>query len=182
MVRENTVRMGRLIDDILAFSRTGRAEMSVADIDMTQLVREVVEELGPASAGREVALRIGEPPPARGDRTMIRQVLVNLIGNALKFTRDRSPASIEIDGVTEGDRSVYRVKDNGAGFDMRYAEKLFGVFHRLHRVDEFDGTGIGLAIVKRIVERHGGRVWGEGQVGAGATFHFELPGRDGDHG
>lgn len=182
VVRDNTARMGRLIDDILAFSRTGRAEMSMADVDMAQLVREVVEELGPASAGRQVELRIGELPPARGDRTMLRQVLVNLIGNALKFTRDRSPATIEIDGVGEGGRSVYHVKDNGAGFDMRYAEKLFGVFHRLHRVDEFDGTGIGLAIVKRIVERHGGRVWGEGRVGEGATFHFELPGKDGSHG
>lgn len=182
VVRENTQRMSRLIDDILAFSRTGRAEMAVADIEMVQLVRDVVEELQPAAAGREVELRVGELPPARGDRSMIRQVLANLLGNALKFTRGRSPAVIEVDGVTEGDRSVYSVKDNGAGFDMRYAEKLFGVFHRLHRVDEFEGTGIGLAIVKRIVERHGGRVWGEGQVGVGATFHVELPGKDGSHG
>lgn len=175
IVRESTQRMGRLIDDILAFSRTGRGEITAAEIDMTALARTVFEELLAAAPGRELRLDMTPLPPARGDPLLVRQVLANLLGNAVKFTRGRSPALITIRGEVEGAESVYTVADDGVGFDMRHVGKLFGVFHRLHGSDEFEGTGIGLAIVKRIVARHGGRVWAEGKVGQGATFHFTLP-------
>jgi light-regulated signal transduction histidine kinase (bacteriophytochrome) len=125
---------------------------------------------------RKILLRLGDLPPARGDRAMVRQVLVNLIANAVKFTAERGEAVIEVAGAAAAaGKNVYSVKDNGVGFDMRYVDKLFGVFQRLHGAEEFQGTGIGLAIVKRIVERHGGRVWAEGRVGEGATFDFMLP-------
>jgi light-regulated signal transduction histidine kinase (bacteriophytochrome) len=182
VVRDAAVRMGRLIDDILAFSRTGRAEMSLAPVDMAGLVQEVVEELRPGLTGRTIDFRIDPLPGACGDRALLRQVWANLIGNAVKFTRDRAPAVVEVGGRAEGGRAQYHVRDNGAGFDPRYSDKLFGVFQRLHRTDEFEGTGIGLAIVKRIVERHGGRIWAEGKVGEGAAFHFELPGEEERHG
>lgn len=175
IVRESTQRMGRLIDDILAFSRTGRGEITAAEIDMTALARTVFEELLAAAPGRELRLDMTPLPPARGDPLLVRQVLTNLLGNAVKFTRARSPALITVRGAVEGAESVYTVADDGVGFDMRHVGKLFGVFHRLHGSDEFEGTGIGLAIVKRIVARHGGRVWAEGKVGQGAAFHFTLP-------
>lgn len=152
----------------------GRLEMSVSDINMGELVHTVFEDLKPGITGRELNIAIASLPACRGDPAMLRQVWVNLLGNAIKFTRLKA-ARIEVGGATEGTEQVYYVRDNGAGFDMRYADKLFGVFQRLHGVEEFEGTGIGLAIVKRIITRHGGRVWAEGKVNEGATFHFALP-------
>jgi PAS domain S-box-containing protein len=175
VVRDNTKKMGQLIDDILAFSRMGRVEMSRSEVGMEVLVREVFEELKLDTAGHEPALEIKPLPSAHGDRTMLRQVWMNLLGNAIKFTRHKPGATIQVGSYAEGKENVYFVRDNGAGFDMQYAGKLFGVFQRLHGVDEFEGTGIGLAIVKRIITRHGGRVWAEGKVDEGATFYFALP-------
>lgn len=176
VVCDNATRMAQLIDDILAFSRTGRREMRKAEVDMDNLVRSVAEELRPERGGRQVHFEIAPLPSATGDAAMLRQVWFNLIANAVKFTSAKPVAEITIGSLSEVDENVYYIKDNGAGFDIRYADKLFGVFQRLHGVDEFEGTGIGLAIVKRIVTRHGGRVWAEGTVNAGATFCFSLPG------
>ncbi|MDD5273951.1 MAG: PAS domain S-box protein [Methylovulum sp.] len=175
VVRDNTKKMGQLIDDILAFSRMGRLGMSVSETDMESLVREVFEELTPCFAGRGLTLDIKPLPPCQGDPAMLRQVWVNLLSNAIKFTRPKALALIEVGGRTEGAETLFYIKDNGAGFDMQYAEKLFGVFQRLHGVEEFEWTGIGLAIFKRIITRHGGRVWAEGKVDEGATFYISLP-------
>ncbi len=182
VVRDNTLRMGQLIDDILKFSRTGRLEINYAEIDMERMAREVFAELQSAVDSSKVQLSIEHLPPARVDSAMMRQVFVNLLSNAIKFSRIREPARIEVGGSIKGDEAVYFVKDNGAGFDMQYANKLFGVFQRLHGVTEFEGTGIGLAIVKRIVNRHGGRVWAEGKVNEGATLYFALPIKEAAHG
>jgi light-regulated signal transduction histidine kinase (bacteriophytochrome) len=176
VVRDNTGRMGQLIDDMLQFSRTGRLELNFVEVDMEHLVREVVEELKPTFAGSKLQLEIGSVPPVRGDRAMLHQVFVNLLSNAIKFSQHKEMPKVQVGGSVEGDEAVYYVKDNGAGFDMQYAGKLFGVFQRLHSMEEFEGTGIGLAIVKRIVTRHGGRVWAEGKVNEGATIYFALPG------
>ncbi|HUW51259.1 MAG TPA: PAS domain S-box protein [Sulfuricella sp.] len=175
IIHSNAIRMGDLIDDILHFVRMFRREMTVAQVNMAALAREVFEEVRGAAPERKIVLRLGELPPAKGDRAMIRQVLAKLLANAVKFTAPRAEAVIEVDGVTEGEENTYRVKDNGVGFDMQYVDKLFGVFQRLHGAGEFRGTGIGLAIVKRIVDRHGGRVWAEGKVGEGASLYFTLP-------
>ncbi len=174
VVCENAKKMGQLIDDILAFSRMGRLEISMVEVSMEGLAYEVSEELKLGIAGRELAMKITPLPPCRGDLAMLRQVWVNLLGNAIKFTRTKA-AVIEVGGHTEGAENIYYVKDNGAGFDMQYADKLFDVFQRLHGNEEFEGTGIGLAIVKRIIVRHGGRVWAEGKVDEGAMFYFALP-------
>ncbi len=177
VVRDNADRMARLIDDILAFSRAGRSEIAPMRIDMDGAVRAVLEELQPAIAGRKLTFDIRPLAPANGDAAMIGRVWTNLIDNAIKFTAPRLDAVIEI-GSTAGEKeTTYYVKDNGAGFDMQYADKLFGAFQRLHG-SEFPGTGIGLAIVKRIVTRHGGRVWAEGKMNEGATFYFALPVRE----
>ena len=141
---------------------------------MTDLVRNVADEIRRNAGDRPLEITIGPLPPARGDRDMLRQAVTNLLDNAAKFTRRRTPGRIDVGHNTNGSETVYFVKDNGAGFDQRYAGKLFGVFQRLHRADEFEGTGVGLAIVQRIVLRHGGRVWAEGQRDAGATFFFTL--------
>ena len=176
-VRSETQRMGRLIYDLLAFSRAQRAAMEPSDIDMTALAGAARDEALAAEPGRDVQITLRPLAPARGAPTMIRQVWANLLANAVKFTRGREHAAIEI-GSSPGVREqIYYVKDNGAGFDGRFAGKLFGVFQRLHPENEFEGTGIGLALVQRIVTRHGGRVWAEGEVGAGATFYFTLPER-----
>ncbi len=182
VVRDNTSRMEQLIDDILRFSRTGRMEMAVAEIDMERLAREVFAELQPAVDSSKLQVEIERLPAARGDNAMMRQVFVNLLSNALKFSRNKEPARIKVGGSIEGEEAVYYVKDNGAGFDMQFADKLFGVFQRLHAVTEFEGTGIGLAIVKRIITRHGGRVWAEGKVNEGATIYFALPTKEAGHG
>jgi light-regulated signal transduction histidine kinase (bacteriophytochrome) len=178
VIDENTRRMGQLIDDLLSFSRLGRKELETARVDMTDLVRTVAEEVRRGAGDRRLDITIGPLPPARGDRDMLRQAVMNLLDNAAKFTRRRTPGQIEVGHRADGPETVYYVKDNGAGFDQRYAGKLFGVFQRLHRAEEFEGTGVGLAIVHRIVLRHGGRVWAEGQLDAGATFFFTLRGAD----
>ncbi len=180
VIDQNTRRMGQLIDDLLAFSRLGRTDLTTGPVDMKELARLVADDVQRAESDRNGSLeiRIDPLPPARGDRGLLRQVISNLILNAAKFTRGRPSARIEVGSHPNGDEVVYYVKDNGAGFDARYADKLFGVFQRLHSAEEFDGTGVGLAIVKRIVQRHGGRVWAEGAVNQGATFYFALPGED----
>ena len=170
-----TERLGMLIDDLLAFSRTGRAEMLMANVDLDALARDVAGECQAYAPQRGIDWKIGALPLVTGDRALLRQVLVNLVDNAIKYSGTREHASIEI-GSTHGKdgETVVYVRDNGVGFDMQYAHKLFGVFQRLHRADEFEGTGIGLANVRQIVERHGGRVWAEGVPNQGATFFFAL--------
>lgn len=174
-VRDNTNRMGRLIDDILSFSHTGRGGLTRSDIDMEKIAREVFEELPTAVADGKVQLEIDPLPRIQGDSAMMRQVFVNLLSNAIKYSRLKENPMIKVGGSLEGAEAIYYVRDNGVGFDMQYVDKLFEVFHRLHRLSDFEGTGIGLAIVKRIVSRHGGRVWAEGKVNHGATFYFALP-------
>jgi PAS domain S-box-containing protein len=169
-------KMGLLIDDLLSFSRMGRHALSFQSVALGPLVREVIAELEPDVAGRAIDWRIGDLPAVRGDAALLRLVLANLIANAVKFTRPREKACIEI-GSQPGPASeaVIFVRDNGVGFDMAYADKLFGVFQRLHRAEEFEGTGIGLATVRRIIARHGGRTWAEGKPDQGAAFFFSLP-------
>ncbi|MBI4194058.1 MAG: PAS domain S-box protein [Betaproteobacteria bacterium] len=174
VIRDNSGTMGELIDDLLVFSRLGRKPLSTAAIDMTRLVEEVLDELR-MSGERPPGLMIGALPPARGDATLVKQAWANLLGNAIKFSSKREQPVIEVSGHESGTESVYCVKDNGAGFDMQYYNKLFGVFQRLHSADEFAGTGVGLAIVQRVVTRHGGRAWAEGKVDEGAAFYFSLP-------
>jgi PAS domain S-box-containing protein len=168
-------RMGQLIDDLLAFSRLGRQAMRKAATDMTTLASQAFDELRQETPEREVNLRLADLPSVEADPSLLRQVWMNLLGNALKFTRGRAPAEIEVGCVVQDNETVYYVKDNGVGFDMQYASKLFGVFQRLHGQDEFEGTGVGLALVQRIILRHGGRVWAEAKEYQGATFFFSLP-------
>jgi len=176
MILDSAKRMGNLIDDLLAFSRVGRAETQKSLVNLPQLVSEALGDFRHETHGRDISWKIGELPDLYGDRSMLRLVLVNLLSNAIKFTRTRPHAEIEI-GCTaggDGDVTVF-VKDNGVGFDMKYANKLFGVFQRLHQADAFEGTGIGLATVQRIIHRHGGKVWAESAVDEGATFYFSAP-------
>ncbi len=171
LIRNNAQHMGHLIDDLLTLSRLGRQQINTQQVDLAELARQVVADL----AGQHQAeIVIGDLPPCPGDPSLLRQVLVNLIANAVKFTRQRKPAQVEIGWTQIDNQDVYFVKDNGAGFDMRYADKLFGVFQRLHRAEEYEGTGIGLAIVRRIINHHGGRVWAKAEVDQGATFYFTI--------
>jgi light-regulated signal transduction histidine kinase (bacteriophytochrome) len=175
-IQESSKRMGVLIDDLLAFSRIGRAETNKTVVPLDQLVDEIIAELRQDVSGREITWTIARLPACHGDRAMLRLALVNLISNAVKFTRTRKPAEIEI-GCIDGERKDVEifVKDNGVGFNMQYQNKLFGVFQRLHLTEEFEGTGIGLATVQRIIQRHGGTVRAEGAVDRGATFYVTLP-------
>jgi K+-sensing histidine kinase KdpD len=175
-ILDSAKKMGKLIDDLLSFSRIGRAETKKSLVNLEQLVKDVVSEIEQETRGREIAWKIDALPVCYGDRSMLMLVLANLVSNAVKFTRMRTQAEIEI-GCADGDNDDLEVfvRDNGAGFDMQYANKLFGVFQRLHRADEFEGTGIGLATVQRIIHRHGGKVRAEGAVDQGATFYFSLP-------
>jgi PAS domain S-box-containing protein len=169
-------RMGDLIDDLLEFSRVRRAELQKTDVNLDELVRETLGDFQAETKGRNIAWNIHPLPVVQADRALLRMVLVNLISNAVKFTGARAEAKIEIGCGSGGDaETVIFIRDNGAGFDPRYAGKLFGVFQRLHSNDEFEGTGIGLANVRRIIQRHGGRVWAEGTVDGGATFYFSIP-------
>jgi PAS domain S-box-containing protein len=167
--------MGRLIDNLLAFSRMGRAEMTETTVNLNSLAQDTLGSLEPDTRGRNIVWKIPPLPNVQGDPAMLTQVFVNLLGNAVKFTRPRDPAQIELGSAgTENGHVILFVRDNGAGFDPQYAHKLFGVFQRLHRADEFEGTGIGLANVRRIIARHGGRIWAEGKLNEGATFYFTL--------
>lgn len=179
VVRANAQRMGRLVDDLLAFSRLRNAQLNRQLLDLGAAAREVVTELERDVTGREIRFAVGDLPPAFGDHALLRQVFFNLIGNAVKFTRPRSVAEIEVGARDADGDCAYFVRDNGVGFDMEYAGKMFGVFQRLHRDDEFEGTGVGLAIVQNIVARHGGRVWAEATVDRGATIFFTLGGSSG---
>ena len=176
MIQESAKRMGDLIDDLLAFSRIGRVETQKTLVNLEQLVQEALSEVRQETDGRNIVWSIGTLPNFYGDRSMLRLVFVNLLSNAVKFTRTRPRAEIEI-GCDQGnqDEVVVFVKDNGVGFDMKYINKLFGVFQRLHPSQAFEGTGIGLATVQRVVQRHGGKVWAEGLVDKGATFYFSAP-------
>lgn len=175
VINEASVEMGQLIDDLLEFSHMGRTELKASLVALDDLVRECIRRLEMVIRDRKINWKISPLPMVSGDHSMLRQVLANLIANAVKYSRQRDPAEIEIGVAGEKDgRVIIYVRDNGAGFDMKYAHKLFGVFQRLHRADEFEGTGIGLATVRRIISRHGGRVWAESATDKGATFYFTV--------
>ena len=174
--------MGQLIDDILAFSRISRQDLGVREVDMNALVQAALKDLAPATAGRRIEWEIEDLPKTDGDPSMLTRVWSNLLDNAIKFTAPKADAVIHVGATANDQETVYCVKDNGVGFDMQYVDKLFGVFQRLHGSERFAGTGIGLAIVKRIVTRHGGRVWAEGRVNEGAAFYFAIPKRTVNHG
>jgi signal transduction histidine kinase len=176
LVRDNAQHMGQLIDDLLAFSRLGRQSLTKRPVVLADLVRQVFSDLHTMQAGRRINLIVGALPPCQADPALLKQVLVNLLANALKFTSQRQEAVIEVGCREEQGEPVYFVKDNGVGFNMAYVDKLFGVFQRLHRADEYEGTGVGLAIVQRIIHRHGGRIWADAAVDQGATFSFTLGG------
>ncbi len=175
IITRNTTTMGMLIDDLLRFSRMSRREMESTVIDMNSLVAEVIQQHKEFISLKAFQFKPGNIPRAYGDMSMIRVVLMNLLSNASKFSTSEKQPVVEIGGRVDTSENVYFVKDNGVGFDMKYADKLFGVFQRLHSSEEFEGTGVGLALVQRIIHRHGGRVWAEGEVHKGATFYFTLP-------
>ena len=175
VVRSEAKRMGNLVDDLLAFSRLSRQPMVSSAVDMTALAKSVFESLAALERDRELQLALRPLPAIQGELAMLRQVWVNLLSNAIKFTKGREMAQIEIGAETGAEEQIYFVKDNGAGFDMRFVGKLFGVFQRLHTDQEFPGTGVGLAIVQRVITRHGGRVWAEGKINEGATIYFAIP-------
>jgi signal transduction histidine kinase/CheY-like chemotaxis protein len=171
----NTRIMAQLINDLLGLSRLTRQPMRKIDIHLGDMARQVFERLKSQAPGRNLQLTVNDLPIAYGDHSLLYQVMMNLLGNAIKYTSSRETALIEVGGRCDGNENIYFVKDNGIGFDERYVDKLFGPFQRLHGIEEYEGTGIGLAIVQRIIQKHGGRVWAEGKVGAGATFYFALP-------
>lgn len=174
-------QMGRLIDDLLAFSRTARAEIQRTRFSLGELIRATIRDLHHETENRLVEWVVQELPEVDADPALLRQVVLNLLGNALKYTRTRTAARIEIGSNNSGTESIIFIRDNGVGFDMRYAHKLFGVFQRLHRAADFEGTGVGLANVRRIIHRHGGRTWAEAEINKGATFYFSLPQNPSEH-
>ena len=180
-IRYSAQRMGALIDDLLTFSRLSRQALVKKPVDTHALVRAALQELGSPWPDRQVEIRLGNLLPSLGDPALLKQVWLNLLTNALKYTRKRAPAVIEIGCERRAEGAVYHVRDNGTGFDMKYASKLFGVFQRLHRMEDYEGTGVGLATVQRIIHRHGGRVWAEAAVDRGATFFFTLDAEGADH-
>jgi light-regulated signal transduction histidine kinase (bacteriophytochrome) len=172
LVRDSAVQMGHLVDDLLAFSRFGRQPLNKRQVPTATIVEQILRNVRQEVEKRYVGVSVGDMPTLWGDPALLKQVFVNLIDNAFKYTRMRAEAVIEIGSCEIAGEQVCFVRDNGAGFDMQYADKLFGVFQRLHRAEDFEGTGVGLAIVQRIVERHGGRVWADAVVDGGATFYF----------
>lgn len=174
LVRSSTQQMGQLVDDLLAFSHLGRQALARRSVDPTALVQQCLDELRAEQVGRQVVLTIGALPACAADPALLKQVWINLLTNALKYTRQRDPARIEIASQIADGETVYVIKDNGVGFDTRYSDKLFGVFQRMHRAEDYEGTGVGLAIVQRIIHRHGGRVWATAEIDHGATFYFTL--------
>jgi PAS domain S-box-containing protein len=175
VIQKSTKQMDQLIKDLLSLSRLKRQDFKVVEIDVGALAKDVFEELRVIVPERRLELSVNHPPSGAGDPSLMRQVFVNLLSNAIKFTRKRGMAYIEVGGFADSGENIYYVRDNGVGFDMADAGKLFGVFQRLHSADEYEGTGVGLAIVQRIIARHGGRVWAEGKLDEGATFYFSLP-------
>ncbi|QJX00506.1 Phytochrome, two-component sensor histidine kinase [Frigoriglobus tundricola] len=174
LIAKAALRMGQLVDDLLAFSRLGRQAVRRQTVDPRHLVEECLRETVPPAERHRIETRVGDLPACAADPGLIRQVWLNLLSNAIKYSYGREPARIEVGATLGPDGPEYYVRDNGVGFDMRYAHKLFGVFQRLHRAEEFEGTGIGLALVQRIVHRHGGRVWAVSEPGRGATFFFTI--------
>lgn len=176
IISDSAKKMGLLIDDLLAFSRVGRTELQLRLVSLHQLVQEAIHELRDETQGRDIAWRISQLPEVMVDRSMMRLAMINLLANAVKFTSKREQAEIEVGAFSnEAGETVAFVRDNGVGFDMEYAGKLFGVFQRLHPAEDYEGTGIGLANVQRIIHRHNGRTWAQGEVDQGATFYFSLP-------
>ncbi len=178
LVRDNTQRMGQLIDDLLVFSRMAGQKLNKQRVNIAGLIQETVARQQSEQNGRQLEINVGELAECEADPALLKQVWANLLSNALKFTRARDLARIEIGYLNQDAEVVYFVKDNGVGFDMRYAHKLFGVFQRLHRAEDYEGTGVGLAIVQRVVRRHGGRVWAESELDKGTTVYFTLEGND----
>jgi PAS domain S-box-containing protein len=174
-IRRNSVRMGHLVDDLLTFSRLSRQDLQTREVSPVQVITQVLDELRAEREGRDVEIDIGELPFCQADPALLKQVWINLLANALKYSRKKEAARIEVGCRQDGEERVYFVRDNGIGFDMRYAGKLFGVFQRMHTATEYEGTGVGLAIVQRIIHRHGGRIWAEATVNQGATFSFTIP-------
>ena len=167
--------MGKLIDDLLVFSRLGSTSMSISKIDMKDMVNAIYNEVTSSDERKRIKFTVRKLPAINGDTNMMHQVWVNLISNAIKFSSKRKQAIISVSSKIEQEKTTYFIKDNGAGFDMKYADKVFGVFHRLHNEREFEGTGVGLALVRRIIQRHGGNIWAEGEVDIGATLYFSMP-------
>jgi light-regulated signal transduction histidine kinase (bacteriophytochrome) len=178
VITTNTKLMHHLIDDLLALSRLGRLQIRKSVVNLTAITEKVFEKFKSQAPERDLQLTLGDLPMGLGDQSLLYQVMENLLANAIKFTVFRKTAFIEVGGRTEGKENIYYVKDNGAGFDERYVDKLFRPFQRLHSGQEYEGTGVGLAIVQRIIQRHGGRVWAEGKLGEGATLYFALPKRE----
>jgi signal transduction histidine kinase len=174
-VVRNAVRMEHLIEDLLRFSHLVRQPLSKRSVNVSDLVHQVVEELRNEESNRQIEIRIAALPNCIADSALLSQVFVNLLSNAFKYTRKNEQSIVEVGCRSEDQQHIFFVRDNGAGFDMQYAEKLFGVFQRLHKAEEFEGTGVGLSIVQRVIQRHGGRVWAEAEVDKGATFYFSLP-------
>jgi signal transduction histidine kinase len=177
LIQRSVTRMGHLIDDLLEFSRIGRAPLHDGTVSLNNLLDQAMQTLQPAMVDRSIEWKIGKLPEVHGDAATLRQVMTNLVDNAVKFTRPRSTACIEIGCITDPDSDVVFVRDNGVGFDQRYADRLFGVFQRMHSREEFDGNGVGLAMVRRVIHRHGGRTWAESALGKETTVYFSLPRR-----